>query len=339
MFWVALASLLVASGPIIGGMADRWWTSALLLHMEPLLLVWATLTAWLLSFRGRIGMALLLLCGATGAAAGSRYPMQFPDPPAPDPILPGWLATVSECGRGVVSPLDEVRLLTWRVTSPMELAELYRISLQYRPDILVVRGLTRGAVLERIRADLGAEYQSWPERDADADSIEEPVVVLTRGVFHQCGSGETAWSYDSHLGPRHFMFVGITPETTVPLLVTSYPGPWGELDQRRVQDAAAIDAWTLERIGAGGALVVADAPSPRYQHLDRWFSRIHLRSTPTLPTWPMAFGPLPLFPVHAYDRVWMSREWKIEAWERLDVHLGGRAPLVGILQPAEASGR
>lgn len=335
LFWLALVSLLVASGPLIGGGADRWWTSAVFLHAEPLLMVWAVVTGWLMVWRGRAGRALLLVLGAFAAAAATRAPLEVRAPTTPPRAVPRWLPAVSACAAEIPAPVDEVRLLSWTVTSAGEVGDLYRAAVQYRPDILVIRGLRSGVVLERIRAELGAEQLSWPTRDPDTGEIpadESPIAVLTRGVFHQCADA-TSWDARGLGGDRHLMLIGVTPETTVPLLLTQYPGPWAELNMERYQAAVATDAWLVGLLGALGTVVMADAPSPRYRHLDSWYAQAGLLSAPALPNWPMSIGPIPLLPLHPYDRLWATPAWKVGTWERLEVHSGRRGPLIGVLEP------
>mgnify|MGYP001564497435 FL=1 len=171
-------------------------------------------------------------------------------------------------------------------------------------DVGVLLGPGAAALDEGIRRDFAGESKR-------VDTPAGAVSLFTRGVFHACGD-DVHWVDAPVDGVATVVaFLGLSPGTTVPLVVAQFPDPLSTPDwaaragRARARLRAVVD-------GLASSLVVvlvegvAPAPSRRLQATLAASQLSPARSPPTWPRW----WRLPA--LHPYDQAWHASAWRLE---------------------------
>jgi hypothetical protein len=318
------------AGLAVGRRADHAAWSALVLHAEPLLLVLGAWLVFLAGTFGRRGLAVAILAGGVVAMVGVRLPYALPEVAASPPE---WTSTVQRCVGGLHAPRSGVRLLQWTLDGVTDPAPVIAVAELTKPDVVVLQHLADPALAEAVLQVVGGESRMHAPEGGG-----EGVAVIARGGFHPCGEAlEWSEAMDSPYGYT-VHFVGVPPDTVVPLLVTRLPGildggGWSE----RMATATARVSGAIAGLQSPSMVVVADAAAPRtYRYLDAQMAALGLGTVPVPPSWPARWGGLPLLTLHPYDRVWAGVAWRVEAARRVDATVGTRAPILTVLAPAQA---
>ncbi|MFN7143147.1 MAG: hypothetical protein ACK4YP_05180 [Myxococcota bacterium] len=322
--WV-LAVAVGAAGALVGLAADRFATSALLLHAEPLLLVLAVWGIAVLRWRGRPALSVGLAVGTVAAVAAVRLPLPIV-PASAEP--PAWSGPVGRCAAALDAPVDPVRLLQWTLDGHEDPATVRAVVAAAEANVVVLHGADP-AVVGGALESTGGESRMYP----GVDGVPATAIVAAGG-FHPCGE-TLEWS-DAMDTPEGYAlsFVGVPPSTVFPLVVTRFPGPlppgdWG------ARMSAATDRVVDAIAGLQGAstVLVADAPAPRtYRHLDGRMAAVGLASVPVPPSWPARVGPVPLLTLHPYGRMWAGPIWRVTRTSRVLAPEGTHAPVLAVLE-------
>lgn len=315
----------------MGWSADRAWWSAALLHLEPLLVVAVLFATYLALMAGRRARGFAI---AGGGLAGFSL-MGLPATVSPaTPPAPEWAAPVAACAGGMRAPVDDFRLLQWTLDADTSGEEVRRLVSMLAPGVTVLHGVRDARLVRAIASENGAE-PLWISQG------ETGLAILTTGVFHLCRDADL-WgdAQDDPYGAA-LVFVGVTPDTTFPLVVGRLPGPgqplaWGA----RMEEAQGGLAALLGALQVPTAIVAADASAPwSYRWLDGRMVALGLRPLRVPPSWPAHLGPLPALPLHPYDRLWAGPAWTTTSSRRVAARTGARAPILTELTPAVRQAR
>jgi hypothetical protein len=322
-----LATGLTAAGAVVGWVGDGSRLSAALLALEPALLVLGFWSAAIARWSGRQGVAFGLTFGLLGATLSARLP--YPTTP-PELAPPEWTGSVHRCAAALDMPSAPVRVLQWTLDGIEDDTAVVAAVRNAAPDVVVLHGVQSTALVDSLRESLGAEarvHGGPPERGATA--------VLATGGFHPCGD-QDEWTVDDPHG-LSLHFVGVPPTTVFPLVVTSFPGPFGDWEHRA--DTMQRTLEVLSGLQGASTVVVADARSPRASRdLGLEFGRIGLASVPVPPSWPAQLGGLPLLTLHPFTRVWLGPIWRLLRAQRVRATDGLFAPvMVELTGPPEAA--
>lgn len=327
-----VAVVLIATGALAGWWADGAIVSAVVLHAEPLLLVfalWGVATArWI----GWPALSLGFSLGTIGFVAALRLP--FPVEPH-QALPPEWVSPVARCAAALKMPTEPVRVLQWTVDGAVGYDDLRGVVARAEPDVVVLHGVTQYGQVHGLAELVGGE-----ERVIGHDG--GATYVLAAGGFHPCGK-DLEWTWETPGGQVYTLgFVGVPPGTIFPVLVASLPTPLGPEPGRfggRMEEATSALLDALGGLQAASMVVVADARATRtYRRLDTRLAGLGLASVPVPPTWPAHLGRVPLLPLHPYARVWAAPAWARTSAEVVPSSTGRFAPLVATLagaRPAE----
>jgi hypothetical protein len=324
-----LALMLASGGVLVGWGADRYAWSAVLLHAEPVVLVFAAWAVAWAALAGRRALAFGLAAGAAFGFLGVRIPYEDAAPPT---APPDWLAPVQRCVNALNAPAAGLRVLQWTLDGVTAREDVVAAAETARADVVVLHHLADASIAEAVADALGGEQRFHPPEGGG-----DGMAIIASGGFHPCGEA-TEWSeaMDTPYG-YSLAFVGVPPDTVFPLLVTRLPGPlesgaWAE----RMSTATGRVASVLEGLQAASMVVAADAPAPRtYRHLDGRMAALGLSTVPVPPNWPARWGSFPLLTLHPYDRAWVGWAWRVDAARRVDASVGLRAPVLTVLSPRE----
>ena len=316
--------VLLLSGLVIGWGADQFRISALFLLAEPLFHVGVVLAAYASWYQGRRLRALSIFVGAILAFVAVRLPYRLAPLPM-DIAAPSWAGRLERCVPAAPWPADGVRILQWTLTGGESQEEILEVSTVLRPDLLLLSGGHDLDLAILLQNELGGEYQiDQPEGGFPGRTI------LSRGPFHVCGE-EEAW----RMGSAHLAFAGITPDTVLPVAALWPPGPERDPDWGKGRRRWEAELSLLRGLASPALVVLADAPVlPTWRELEASFASLRLFSVPVPPNWPRGLGPLPLLPLHPYDRLWTGPGWQVTAVHRVNVRAGLRAPILTALEPA-----
>lgn len=322
--WV-LAVAVGAVGALVGWGADRFAATALLLHAEPLLLVFAVWGIAVLRWRGRPGLSFGLAAGTVAAFAAVRLPLPI-GPASAEP--PAWSGPVGRCAAALDAPADPVRLLQWTLDGDEDPATVRAVVAAAEANVVVLHGADTAAVGGALEST-GGESRVYPGVDG-----APATAIVAAGGFHPCGD-TLEWS-DAMDTPDGYAltFVGVPPSTVFPLVVARFPGPLAPGDWAARMSAATRRVLDVTA-GLQGAstVVVAEAPAPRtYRHLDGRMAAVGLGSVPVPPSWPARVGPVPLLTLHPYGRMWAGPIWRITRTSRVLAPEGSHAPVLAVLE-------
>lgn len=326
--WLLLL-LLIGMGATVGVLSDYLWWSALLLQLEPFLLVGGAFLVWLRWSSAQWARGAVALVGVVISFVLVRVP--WPVYPQVQSEPPPWPSQLAGCSANVKWPVDSVRVLQWTVGGTVDVAEVYTTAIALKPDIFVLDGADSQALVQRIHGELGGEYHAHFRPELGS------VVIFTRGLFQRCGEDEEWLRDDNTESLGSFAYVGVTPDTVVPLLVARYGRPLSpEHWYATVIDASTQDVLALQPIISPVTIVLANAlTSATYRLLPERFRRLGLMTLPTPPNWPYHVGPLPMLPLHTYDRAWAGPAWELVESRRVAVDSGRRAPILTTLRPRD----
>ncbi|MSP54333.1 MAG: hypothetical protein EXR69_01805 [Myxococcales bacterium] len=269
------------AGLTVGALREGALLTALILYAEPLPTVIGVCLIhlcfvrdrWALGVSGALGLGSFLLLSRT------IPPVSLPLPAASPP---GELDALAACSAEVALP-DSLILALW--SGADNLTAVTRLTDE--ADVVVL-------VNPRVAMPPGGGGQA-----GEYTMVPGGTIVWSRAGFAACGDEDT-WAVGRHSA---LVFAAPGPDVSVPLLISGLPPLGPELDAE-----VATVAMVAELLG--GAVVAAAGSFPTsFQRTDQRLAGAGLRPVRVPPNAPSTFRGVPLLPLRAVDRVWVTEAW------------------------------
>ena len=296
-----LLPAIIGTTVLIARAGDAHRTSAILLLLEPVAWVagiWSIYAAFSI---GRRRLAGSLMIAVIVSAILLRVVETGPIPPGQPPAT---LSRLKACARILPLPTAPIRLVQWHV-SANEVQGIAEVVLGVHPDLVVLTGAPDDTVAEAVASGMGGGRVAL-------QTPEGAALFFTRGVFQNCGDDD-GWTHVPTSGSASaFVFAGVPPATTLPILLVQAPSP---LSEPRYDSAAAAElsgaATFASELASSLLVVLADGPSASTARgLDRALRPSGLTNAANLPNWPTSLVGVPWpVPLHPFDRAWAASAW------------------------------
>ncbi len=324
----AWALTLAALAGWVSASADSASWSAYVLAWEPALAVGLLWLAYAAAVQRWSALAIATLTGVVASLAL----LHRPEPAHRPGLPPMWATEVQGCAQGLTPPKGRVRVLQWTLEGVSDGASVLGLVQQVEPDITVLHGKIGRGLGDGLTEALGGEFVV---KEAEGD--DDGRIVHTRGAFHRCGDASD-WS-DAVDGPygATLLFVGIDAQTAFPLVVGRLPPLGASLADWARENERARDRLSglADLLGAPGTIAVADASATwGHRRLDGTMAGAGLGAVRVPPSGPLAWGNVPLLPLHPWDRMWAGAGWRVVRSDRLPVPEGARGAILTELGPA-----
>ena len=318
-------------GVAVATVGERSLLGAAVLLVEPLLAGVGLYGVLALLSGRRAGPALSL---TTGLVLGGVLLHQPAEPVPIDAARPAWAEALRTCATQRAAIRGPVHVLTWRL-NPEEPVPVEQI-IARAPDVAVLHGVASEADVTAIATALSgsAKHVSGPDGG---------LTIIVRGIFHLCGGHSDSWELRlPDEGGQDARLLVTFPEIegagVFPLVAFALDRA-GEGDRtlrwpgRLLQGARQVAAVT-RAIGPDRLVLVGDSRAPRsFRHLQGALLGAGLHDLGTPPTWPHRMGPVPVVPVHAFDRVWAGPAWQLRSTQTGAGGVHTRRSLEAVLEP------
>jgi len=315
---ILLPSLLPLLAVVCGSsIADTPWGVVLVL-IEPLVLITGLYLLVLATLR-RDPLWAGLLC-ATLLAWG--YTMHRP---SADPIAleesPEWMRPLRGCALLSKPSAGPIRLVSWTVRGDQGVGQGVDSIIDLRPDIVIVSGTDNAKVGLKLQEALSGEVKRVPGG--------EGMVAAVRGTFQYCGGDTDEWHFELTRPPTtsasammsfpHVNDLGVVPLMVARMDAVEHPADWLRWSQGVVQ-ASRQSAAAAQALGTRKMVLMTSMNAPASAlAVARPFQSAGLQVARVDPNWPQEVGPLPMWPQHNADPIWVGSEWHVQSARVLKV--------------------